>query len=251
MPERPASVPSGVRVYAIGDIHGRRDLLDQLLLMVDADIAGRGIRRPILLFLGDYIDRGPSSAQVLDRLIDIGFAADPECYFLMGNHEEVLLRLLNGDVEIFPNWMRFGGRECLDSYGADSDDIAQRKPEELRFRLRATIPRRHREFLSRLDDTVRIGDYLFVHAGLRPGRSLAAQSQDDLRWIRSPFLEDEEADHGFMVVHGHTITQRVVRRRNRIGIDTGAYHSGHLTALVLEGSDQRILQTSQVTQYAR
>lgn len=244
LPDRAPAVPPGVRVYAIGDIHGRHDLLRSMLARIDEDVVERKIRRAVLVFLGDYIDRGPQSSQVIDRLISLRDNPAFESYFLMGNHEEVLLRVLKADLDLFRRWVKFGGRECLQSYGLDAETMIDMEGAEVAVRLKAAIPRRHREFLAALDDSVRVGDYLFVHAGLRPGRALEAQSQEDMRWIRSPFLEDEESDHGYMIVHGHSISEGVDWRRNRIGIDTGAYQTGLLTALVLEGIKQVILDTS-------
>ena len=245
-PSKSPSVPRGVRVYAIGDIHGRSDLLRQLLAKVEHDQRENKVRRSIFVFLGDYIDRGPGSSDVLDRLIALRRSDAIEAYFLMGNHEEVLLRILAGDTAIYRDWVRFGGRECLLSYGITEEELDQSDVTKMPARIRALIRRSHRAFLSDLADTVRVGDYLFVHAGLRPGLSLSAQSQDDMRWIRSPFLDNEDADYGYTVVHGHTISDNVVWKRNRIGIDTGAYASGKLTALVLEGSDRRLIQTDGV-----
>lgn len=242
-PERPPAVPAGIRVYAIGDIHGRVDLLTAMMSLIRRDLDTRRVRRPIIVFLGDYIDRGPQSADVIEQLIAIERSDAMESHFLMGNHEEVLLRILKGDKVLFLDWLRFGGRECLASYGLDGDALTKLGAMEIATRLKKQIPRQHQQFLGELADTVRIGDYLFVHAGLRPNLALEAQSQQDLRWIRSPFLEDERADHGYMVVHGHSMRQEVDRRANRIGIDTGAYRSGRLTALVLDGVTQTFLQT--------
>lgn len=243
MPDRLPSVPAGICVYAIGDIHGRADLLTAMMTMIRSDIETRRVRRPVIVFLGDYIDRGPQSSNVIDQLIAIEQSDAMESHFLMGNHEEVFLRVLKGDKELFGNWLRFGGRECLASYGLDGDAMAKLGPMEIVTRMKEAIPRRHRQFLAELADTVRVGDYLFVHAGLRPNLALEAQSQQDLRWIRSPFLEDDAADHGYLVVHGHSMRSEVDRRANRIGIDTGAYHSGRLTGLVLDGVTQTFLQT--------
>lgn len=244
--KRPASsprprdprVPNGVRVYAIGDIHGRSDLLDQLLEAIRADREAREAKRQVLVFLGDYIDRGPDSAGVLERLDAIRRSGE-EAYFILGNHEEALLRILSGDETVILDWLRFGGRECLASYGADPGSM----PRDARAPawLAGVIPARDRMFLEACDDSVRIGDYLFVHAGIRPGAPLWAQVQQDLRWIREPFLSST-ADHGVVVVHGHSISEGVDWKANRIGIDTGAFRSGVLTALVLSGSRRRIIQ---------
>ena len=235
---REPRVPTGVRVYAIGDIHGRADLLDQLLEAIRADSEARDPKRRILVILGDYIDRGPDSAGVLDRLESLR-QSDEEAYFILGNHEEAFLRVLGGDEEVMADWLRFGGRECLASYGADPEAIAPGvRPADW---LAGIVPHRHRMFLEACEDSVSIGDYLFVHAGIRPGAPLSEQVQHDLRWIREPFLRST-ADHGAVVVHGHSISEEVDWRSNRISIDTGAYRSGVLTALVLSGSRRRIVQ---------
>jgi serine/threonine protein phosphatase 1 len=162
--------------------------------------------------------------------------------FLIGNHEEVLLRLLRGEGQFIADWLRFGGAECARSYGIDTVAIKSMAPSRAVQVLRDKIPDAHKAFLESFVDTFQVGDYLFVHAGIRPGVELAEQSQTDLRWIRSPFLECE-SEHGFVVVHGHTIGEEVQVRANRIGLDTGAYRSGVLTALGLQGTDQWFLQT--------
>lgn len=235
----PARTPRGYRAYAVGDIHGRLDLLEDMLGNVEADLAMRKPRRALLLFLGDLIDRGPASCQVIERLRTYSHP-DLRTVFLMGNHEEVLLRILAGERGILDSWLRFGGAQCLESYGANPSSVRAVQEGEAIALVQQAIPQRHREFLSGFADTLRFGDYLFVHAGVRPAVDLSMQSQSDLRWIRQPFLEDE-TDHGFVVVHGHTISEEAVERSNRIGIDTGAFRSGILTALVLEGEERRYL----------
>ena len=162
--------------------------------------------------------------------------------FILGNHEEVLLRILAGDAELITKWRWFGGTECLSSYGVDTVKLAKMKVEDALEVIRAAIPREHIEFLETFDDSCRFGDYLFVHAGIRRGVEIDQQRQSDLRWIREAFLFDE-TDHGFIVVHGHTIRPEVEIRGNRIGIDTGAYQSGVLTALAIEGSESWFLDT--------
>jgi serine/threonine protein phosphatase 1 len=159
----------------------------------------------------------------------------------MGNHEEVLLRLLSGERGILDSWLRFGGAECLGSYGVEPQSMRAMQEAEALAVVKRAVPDKHRKFIADFADTLRFGDFLFVHAGIRPSVDLTMQSQSDLRWIRQPFLDDE-SDHGFIVVHGHTIGEEVVERPNRIGIDTGAYRSGILTALVLEGSERRYLK---------
>ena len=244
-PAEPA-IPAGYRVYAVGDIHGRLDLLDELLARIEADDrqrAGRERQRPetILIFLGDLIDRGPSSAQVIERLRTY---APPgvRSIFLSGNHEDVLLRLIRGESQFLADWLRFGGAECARSYGINPTAIKRMEPSRAVRVLRDKVPADHRSFLESFVDTFEIGDYLFVHAGIRPGIQLAEQSQTDLRWIREAFLESD-VEHGHVVVHGHTISEEVQVRANRIGLDTGAYRSGVLTALGLEGTERWFLQT--------
>ena len=231
-------VPDGVRAYAVGDVHGRLDLLDELLAKIRAEIVARPKARNHIVMLGDLIDRGPQSRGVIDRLRDFA-DRDIELHILSGNHEEVLLRLLEGESELIPSWLKFGGAETLQSYGIELQAVRAVNDQEAMRLIRAAIPPEHQAFLRSLSDTIRIGDYVFVHAGIRPRVDLAEQRQSDLRWIREPFLGDD-TDHGFIVVHGHTITDEVVERPNRIGIDTGAYATGRLTALGLE-SDQRWL----------
>ncbi|HJR83185.1 MAG TPA: metallophosphoesterase family protein [Sphingomicrobium sp.] len=233
--------PAGHRAYAIGDIHGRLDLLDRMLEKIETDQAARKPARTSIVFLGDLIDRGPQSAGVVERLRNYrpSFA---KTVFLMGNHEEVLLRILAGEMDILPDWLRFGGAECARSYGVDPADLECREPAAALRLLRRAIPKEHIKFLSGFADTASFGGYLFVHAGIRPGVPLDRQAGKDLRWIRGPFLEDE-SDHGRIVVHGHTITEEVDERRNRIGLDTGAYWSGVLTAVGLEGDERWYLQT--------
>jgi len=235
----------GLRAYAVGDVHGRLDLLDQLLDKIHEDIKRRPARKVLLVFVGDLIDRGPNSAQVVERLRTYR-RPTVETVFLLGNHEEVLLRILSGDADMITKWRLFGGKECLDSYGVDTAKLAGLKKEEALEVIRKAIPREHVEFLQTFDDSCRFGDYLFVHAGIRPGVEIDQQRQSDLRWIREPFLFDE-TDHGFVVVHGHTIRPEVEMRPNRIGIDTGAYKSGVLTALAIERSDNWLLDTRAAT----
>ena len=236
----------GYRAYAVGDIHGRLDLLDRLLARIESDRAVRPARKTLLVFLGDLIDRGPASAQVVERLRTCR-ADGVRTIFLLGNHEEVLLRILDGDTSLIASWLRFGGAECLRSYGADPARIAALDDEAALDEVRKAIARPHVDFLRSFVDTCRFGDYLFVHAGIRPGVSIDQQLQSDLRWIREPFLFDE-SDHGCIVVHGHTISPEVEERPNRIGIDTGAYRTGILTALVLDGSERRYLDTREMAE---
>jgi Calcineurin-like phosphoesterase. len=239
---KPAAVPRGMRIYAIGDIHGRLDLLDALTdrIIEDGQSAGSAVR--YLVFLGDYVDRGPQSREVVERL-----AAGPPPGFgaihLRGNHEASFQGFLD-DTRVGPNWMNFGGLATLASYGVHlpSDGSSQERLADIQAQLRAAVPEHHRRFLAGLKASVGIGDYLFVHAGIRPGVPLLRQSENDLLWIREKFL-NSTADHGKVVVHGHTIHPEPQIRPNRIGIDTGAFASGRLTCLVLEGTERRFLAT--------
>lgn len=233
--------PKGYRAYAVGDIHGRLDLLDQLLDKIHHDIAARAPRQTLLVFVGDLVDRGPSSAQVIERLRTYR-REGVRPIFLLGNHEEVLLRILDGDTSLIPSWLRFGGAQCLQSYRVDPSRLSAISAAQAVEAIRRAIPTEHAAFLKSFADTFRFGDYLFVHAGIRPGVSLEEQNQSDLRWIRDPFLLDE-TDHGVVVVHGHTISSEVEERPNRIGIDTGAFATGVLTALAVEGRERWYLDT--------
>lgn len=233
--------PRGYRAYAIGDIHGRLDLLDQLLEQIHRELAERPPRNALIVFVGDLIDRGPSSAQVVERLRNYR-PSGLRIVFLLGNHEEVMLRILRGDASLIPSWLSFGGRASLKSYGVDPRLVTKSGDAEAVAMIRKAIPESHVKFLKTFVDTCRFGDYLFVHAGIRPGVELDRQLQSDLRWIREPFLFDE-TDHGFVVVHGHTISREVEERPNRIGIDTGAFKTNVLTALAIEGAQRWYVDT--------
>lgn len=231
----------GYRAYVVGDVHGRLDLLEQLLEKIEADRARNAPRKILLVFLGDLIDRGPHSAQVIERLRTYS-ARGVRNVFLLGNHEEVMLRILDGDAASIGSWLRFGGAQSLASYGADPAQIAGRAVEAALSMIRQAVPSKQVEFLKGFADSCRFGDYLCVHAGIRPGIPIDQQAQADLRWIREPFLTDD-SDHGAIVVHGHTIRERVEERANRIGIDTGAYRTGVLTALAIEDDRHWYLDT--------
>jgi len=232
----------GYRAYAVGDVHGRLDLLDRLLARIEADIAARGPAQNMVVFLGDLIDRGPQSAGVIERL-RTWQPSDATAIFLCGNHEEIFLRVLGGEPAVLADWMRFGGAECLASYGLSPEALGEMSEAEALAEIKAAVPPQHQEFLATFADTFRFGDYLFVHAGIRPGLDVAAQSKKDLRWIREQFLDDP-TDHGYVVVHGHTISAGVEERANRIGIDTGAYRTGRLTAVAIEGAQRWYLDTT-------
>jgi serine/threonine protein phosphatase 1 len=232
---------AGCRAYAIGDIHGRLDLLESLLDQIELDRQWRAPKKTFIIFLGDLIDRGPDSAGVVERLRHYR-PESARTIFLAGNHEEVLLRILRGDSSIIQPWLKFGGAECVRSYGLNAQSLLQMDEAAVVEKVRAAVPPAHREFLESFADTFRFGDYLFVHAGIRPGVAIDAQDRQDLLWIREPFLTDTK-EHGCMVVHGHTIVERVEERRNRIAIDTGAYQTGILTALAIEDDQRWLLAT--------
>jgi len=238
-----AGLPPGLRVYAIGDIHGRDDLLASLLQRVEMDAKAAPVERDILIYLGDYVDRGLQSKQVLDRLTGHPLAGF-EHVFLKGNHEQALLQFLS-DPAFGKTWKYYGGLETLHSYGINeltlTDDPAAF--ERAREHFAEVLPEAHRHFLETLQVSAELGGYFFAHAGVRPGISLNRQIEEDLLWIREEFLQSS-ASFGKIVIHGHTPGEEVVVRRNRIGIDTGAYMTGVLTALVLEGDEKRFIQTN-------
>jgi serine/threonine protein phosphatase 1 len=229
----PAEVPSGHRVYAIGDVHGCDDKLAALHALVAADLAARPVAAPLLLHLGDFIDRGPDSAGVVARLCHGSPLPGVPMVNLIGNHERSMLDALAGERAAITDWRFHGGREALASWGIDPDaDPAG---------WAAAIPPAHRGFVEGLALSHAVGGYLFVHAGIRPGVPLAEQSPDDLIRIRGAFLTSE-AEFGAVVVHGHSPSRGPVLRRNRIGIDTGAVFGRELTCLVLEADRLAFLQ---------
>ena len=229
----PAALPNGVRIYAVGDIHGRSDLLSRALRGIDADSRRRPADRPITVFIGDYIDRGPGSRAVLDLLLR--WRWNNEAVFLRGNHEAFLTRFL-ADSRTLDEWRQYGGLETLVSYGL-KPTISPDRREQVRLadQLAQVIPPQHLDFLASLDLLLCCGDFLFVHAGVRPGVPLGEQTEDDLLWIREEFLAHEQPFERF-VVHGHTPVSAPELRSNRINIDTGAFATGRLTCIVIEGS---------------
>ena len=236
-----AVLPDGERIYAIGDIHGRFDLLTDLLARIDADDRARGDARTRIIFLGDLVDRGPDSASVVELLATADFG-DRQVDFLAGNHEEVFLKALGGNLETMRFWLRIGGEETLLSYGTPIELIDRGLADELVADFLPRVPPHHIAFLHAMADMVRIGDYCFVHAGVKPNVPIDRQKPEDLRWIRNQFL-DFEGSFGATIVHGHSIAAEVEELPNRIGIDTGAYATGRLTALALEGGERWYMAT--------
>ncbi len=221
----PATLPAGRRVYAIGDIHGCAEQLDALHTAIARDLAARPVERPVLIHVGDYVDRGPNTAGVLDRLIAGAPIVGIETVNLLGNHEFTMLEALSGERAAATDWLFAGGRPSLQSYGIDPDSPRETWPD--------AVPAAHIAFLKTLPTMHREGGYAFVHAGVRPNVPLHQQAKDDLLRMRSAFLYSE-IDFGAVVVHGHTPVKHAVVRHNRIAIDTGAVFGGPLTCLVLE-----------------
>ena len=241
---RKPSVPTGQRVYAIGDIHGRADLLAQIHRQIQEDAANAPPRiAKTVVYLGDYVDRGLGSKGVIDLLCAAPLG-DFETVYLKGNHEDALLRFL-GDISIGPDWFVIGGDATVLSYGVriPTGLSSAQRLEHVWRDLRTRIPQNHLEFLSSLDLMYQSGDYVFVHAGIKPGTPLENQDPDDLMWIRDEFLGSRQ-DHGKVIVHGHSPMKRADIQTHRIGIDTGAVATNVLTCLVLEGATQRFLATA-------
>jgi serine/threonine protein phosphatase 1 len=228
----------GVRIYAIGDVHGCADLLARCFACIDADIAAYPAPRVVHVLIGDYIDRGPQSRQVLDLLVRRGHHHRVVC--LRGNHETYIHAFLR-EPAILGQWRHFGGLETLVSYGmTPSINPDEREQCELAAAFDRALPHSHRCFLASLKAAFACGDYFFAHAGVRPGVPLFAQHEQDLLWIREDFLLHEK-DFGKIVIHGHTPVMEPDIRPNRINIDTGAYATGRLTCLVLEGEDMTFI----------
>lgn len=233
------SVPDGFRLYAIGDIHGCMDLLKRLMAKISDDAANHPDATKEIIFLGDYIDRGLGSRDTIDYLMN-GIPAGFAPVYLRGNHEDILLRVMDGDVGLVPAWLKFGGIETLASYGITSARGAD--AQVIRAELHQKVPTAHVDFYRNCQTSYTRGDYYFAHAGVRPGLPLELQSHEDLMWIREPFLSSEH-NFGKTVVHGHTISIEPDILPNRIGIDTGAYATGKLTCLVLAGAERGFLTT--------
>ena len=233
------TIPAGMRIYAVGDIHGCLDQLDAMHELIRRDLFLTQARENLIIYLGDYIDRGPASAAVLDRLIDNPLESVTAVH-LKGNHEAMFAAFLRQPEEVGPKWFAIGGAATVASYGLPwrGGHELPRLAEE----LAECMPQSHHDFLNSLPTQYRVGDFFFVHAGIRPGVPLSRQSETDLLWIRSPFL-NSTTSHGAVVVHGHTPVPHPEEFPNRIGIDTGAFFTGVLTCLVLEPGRRRYLAT--------
>jgi serine/threonine protein phosphatase 1 len=237
-PAKKPCVPEGIRVYALGDIHGRADLLNEMFTVIDADLARNPVDRPIHVFLGDYVDRGSNSAGTLDLLIERGRHFETVC--LKGNHEVFMLEVLR-DPGKLSEWAKYGGLPTLMAYGLQptfNPDAAEQV--ELIGALTKRLPVAHLRFLESLQPSFVCGDFFFVHAGVRPGVPLKEQTEADLLWIREEFLESQE-NFGKFIVHGHTPVREPDIRPNRINIDTGAYATGNLTLLTIQGDSMLAL----------
>ena len=233
-------MPDGLRIYAIGDIHGRLDLLDELLSRIEADVTARPIASALSVFLGDYIDRGPSSRETVDRLI--AQSERGECIFLKGNHEQIATKCLR-ERRLFDQWMRLGGLETLVSYGVAHEKLANGNSiAKLQAAFHDALPPAHFRFFRQLRPSFACGDFFFAHAGVKPRVELSHQKESDLLWIREEFLNSSE-DFGKIVVHGHTPVSEIDIGPNRINIDTGAFATGRLTCLVMEGSSLSVIDT--------
>ncbi|ANU08645.1 metallophosphoesterase family protein [Paraurantiacibacter namhicola] len=236
-----AAVPAGQRIYAVGDIHGRLDLFEAMIAAIDADDAARKSANTTIVLLGDLIDRGPDSAGVVKRARKLQKARAVR--ILAGNHEDMFLRSFD-ERDVLRHFIRHGGKETLLSYGVPKKAYNNSSLEELQKLMNEHVPEKDRVFVEGFEDAVLVGDYLFVHAGIRPGVALDEQTRQDMRWIREPFLGHKKP-HGPVVVHGHTISDEPEDRGNRIGLDTGAFRSGRLTAIVLEGTSREYLEARQ------
>lgn len=231
-------VPAGERYYVVGDIHGRLDLFEALIEAVDEDDSISGAAATHVVLLGDLIDRGPDSAGVIKRARK--WRKSREVRIIAGNHEEMFLESF-ADPEVLRHFLKHGGRETILSYGLPRKDYRKLSLEELFARMPEIVPDKDREFVSGFEDMIIAGDYVFVHAGIDPDLPLDAQRRSDLMWIRERFLR-HKGPLPKIVVHGHTIYDEVSDAHQRIGIDTGAFRSGVLTALKLEGVERQIIQ---------
>lgn len=234
-------MPEKTIAYAIGDVHGCSWLLDKVLQWVLSHAENHGDKRRIVVVLGDFVDRGPDSKGTIDRLIN-GLPDGFELVCLRGNHEQMMMDCIARGTGL-DLWLANGADMTLESYGVDTHSVSQDNESEAVCRiLTQAIPEAHRMFLGETQHSLRLGDYVFVHAGIRPGIPLENQKPDDLLWIRAAFTESD-TDHGFHVIHGHTVTDRPDGRKNRTGLDTGAVTTGRLSCLALWEDEREIFTT--------
>ena len=233
-----SAMPPGERVYAVGDIHGRLDLFNAAMAAIEADDAACRPARTTVILLGDLVDRGPDSAGVIATVRAWG--AQRRVRVLLGNHEEMMLRALDSD-ELMRHFLRYGGRETILSYLSEPDTYHRADLAGARALMQSAVPAEDLDFIRSFEDSIAIGDYLFVHAGVHPDSAMDEQRTGDLRWIREPFLS-HPGSFGPVVVHGHTITDKPHVGHNRIGLDTGAYRSGCLTTLGLQGTARWLIE---------
>jgi serine/threonine protein phosphatase 1 len=237
------AAPDDTTIYVVGDIHGRIDLVEEVCARIDRDISKEAPRKVIEVYLGDYVDRGPAPAKVIDFLVRRRAGHDDrEIVFLRGNHEHVLQIFLAGEAT-FDDWRQMGGLETLISYGMESDLLHNPIDDEVRQSLIARMPKSHMDFLRDLRLNFRCGKYFFVHAGIRPGIALDAQNEHDCLWIRDEFLEHDD-DFGCIVVHGHSPVSAPELMTNRINLDTAAYATGHLSCLKISDKGARLLESA-------
>ncbi len=237
-----STTPANTRVYAIGDVHGYLELLQRLHNQINADLEKRPISNHRIIFLGDYIDRGPDSAGCVEYLIKL-MAQNKNVICLKGNHEDKLERFLIDPIAVADSFFKYGGADCAQSYGVDMKGYrgANKQKLDKREALDENIPSHHKKFYTQLLKTVTYGDYLFTHAGIRPGVALDQQTDHDLMWIRSEFI----SHHGLfdkVIIHGHTPAYPMEILPNRINADTHAYHTGVLSCIVLDGTDYRLIE---------
>ncbi len=239
-----SSTPDNMRIYAIGDVHGYLNLLETLHQKIDIDLKKHPVNKYRIIFVGDYIDRGPDSAGCVEYLVNL-LADNSNVICLKGNHEDKLEQFLIKPADVADSFFTYGGADCATSYGVDMTGYNGTTDEKLQkcAELGEKIPKHHREFYSRLPATVTYGDYLFTHAGVRPGIALDQQSEHDLIWIRYDFISHQSL-YDKVIVHGHTPAYPMEILPNRINVDTHAYHTSVLSCIVLEGTDYRVIEST-------
>lgn len=237
----PPAVPEGERYYLIGDIHGRLDLFEAMVAAIEDDDNSREPANTQVVLLGDLVDRGPDSAGVV--ALTRHWQSERTVRVLAGNHEQMMLDAFK-KPEILRHFLKHGGRDTVLSYGLTKKQFNAMTLEELFAALPQLISQSERDYIASFEEYIVAGDYMFVHAGIDPAIPIEDQKRSDLLWIRDRFL-NHEGPLDKVVVHGHTIFNKVMDCGNRIGIDTGAFRSGVLSALVLEGDQRRVIQTIQ------